>query len=44
MIEARDVDRAASEMNAHVLRARNQLLGYLRRNELDQGVSVDEDV
>ncbi len=44
MIEARDVDRAASEMNAHVLRARNQLLGYLKRNELDQGVSVDEDV
>ena len=33
MIEAGDMDRAAHEMNAHVSRARNQLLAYLRGNE-----------
>jgi DNA-binding GntR family transcriptional regulator len=44
MIERKDEERAAYEMNAHVLRARNQLLAYLRRNEFDAAAAPVEDL
>jgi DNA-binding GntR family transcriptional regulator len=44
MIDAGDIDRAGSEMNAHVSRARNQLLAYLRRNENEAASTLAHDV